>query len=793
MRIAIVSPYSWSYPGGVNRHVEELAGALSERGHTLAVMAPFDPPDRLTRLLHRSEPRVTELPEHVWGLGRSVGIGANGSVSNLSTFPEGVSALRRSLARFAPDLVHVHEPVAPVVGWDACSYRDAPVVGTFHSYSTRAWPNHAASLIGARRKLNQLHARIAVSEAARWTGRRWFGGEYDVIPNGVDLGGPPREPKPACDELRVVFVGRAEGRKGLPVLLAAFGALAQHVPARLTIVGASETDVARCAVDRDSPRVDAIGRVSHDELWSHLHAADVLCAPSLSAESFGMVLIEAFAAGTPVVASRIAGYAEVVTHGLDGVLVPPGDPQCLEEELRRMHLEPERRRAMGAAACETAGRYAWPEVAATVEGTYQRAREAFERAEGRMGRDMRPSFTRRIAGGRARPELPFASACRRLGLVPIDASPRRPARRIPPLASEPQPARGCPRAARRAGLAAAALTGIALTYLAATRIGVGEVGAAVLRSELNWVLVATALMVASMFLRSESWLAIARSGLPGMRFRRRDVASATMIGVLMSATLPARLGEPARAAVLARHAGSVRDTFPVLLGTLVSQSVLNLGALAILGAIIVGSTDLFSAGTEQIFLASAVPLVILAVVLVAPLLLRGSGSGRATRAVAAIRSALDKIRSGLHVFRDSRNGPIAAAAQLAAWGLQLLACLVLFTALGLDGDGIGVGAAAAVLFAVNVTAVVPATPSNIGVFQLATVSVLSTGFGVSAADALAYGVILQAVEIATAVILGVPALVREGVTWSDMRTRAMASAPVRLPPAEASRASSQTG
>ena len=126
---------------------------------------------------------------------------------------------------------------------------------------------------------------------------------------------------------------------------------------------------------------------------------------------------------------------------------------------------------------------------------------------------------------------------------------------------------------------------------------------------------------------------------------------------------------------------------------------------------------------------------------------------------------------------------MAAATQLGAWALQLLACLALFSALGLEErPGIGVGAAAAVLFAVNVTAVVPATPSNVGVFQLAVISVLTTGYGVSAADALAYGVILQAVEIATAVALGLPALVREGVTWSDMRVRALARAPVRLTP-----------
>jgi len=297
------------------------------------------------------------------------------------------------------------------------------------------------------------------------------------------------------------------------------------------------------------------------------------------------------------------------------------------------------------------------------------------------------------------------------------------------------------------------------------------------------VLAATALMIASLFMRAASWFAIARSALPRSPLRRRDVTSATMIGVLMSATLPARLGEPARAMVLARRTGRMRENFPVLLGTLVSQTALNLAALLILGGIIVTSTDLFHARTERLFLFSLAPVLILLGVLFAPSLVRQRGSGRLAKTVAAVRGALVKVRSGLVVFKDPRRAIVAVSAQMGAWALQLLACLVLFTALGLDGsDQINLGAAAAVLFAVNVTAVVPATPSNIGVFQLAVISVLTTGFGVSAADALAYGVILQAVEIATAVALGLPALVREGVTWSDMRMRALSASPVQLAP-----------
>lgn len=312
MRVAIVSPYSWSYPGGVNRHVEALAAELRSRGHELRVLAPWDPPDRISRLLHRAPARRPVLPDGFVPLGRTFGIGANGAVSNLSAFPVGISALRRGLDEFRPDVVHVHEPPAPVVSWDACSYRGAPVVGTFHAYSTKPIPNWLANGLGARRKFNQLTARIAVSEAAAWTGRRWFGGEYRVIPNGVDLDAPLTAPEPASDELRVLFVGRAEERKGMPVLLQAFQALIEHVPARLTVIGAGAEEVRRYVADPDAERrIEALGRVDHDALWQRLHEADVLCAPSLAGESFGMILTEAFASGTPVIASNKIGRAHV--------------------------------------------------------------------------------------------------------------------------------------------------------------------------------------------------------------------------------------------------------------------------------------------------------------------------------------------------------------------------------------------------------------------------------------------------------------------------------------------------
>ena len=435
----------------------------------------------------------------------------------------------------------------------------------------------------------------------------------------------------------------------------------------------------------------------------------MLCAPSLTGESFGMILTEAFAAGTPVIASNIAGYADVVTEGVDGVLVPPADPQRLAEELQTASHEPERLRRMGEAARESAQRYAWPRIAERVESVYERV----------------------VTTEVPEPATTFEALARRNGIVPVDGSAPVPARRLPPPDPTPPHALGTgaggarrvgPRDRRRAR---------ARAHLHRREADRGRRRPHEHGRARTWAgcWSPPGSMCASLLLRAISWMEIARSALPDTPLRRRDVTSATMIGVLMSATLPARLGEPARAMVLSRRTGRMRETFPVLLGTLVSQSVLNVVALVILGAVIIGATDLFHSSSEHLFLISMAPLVLLLAVIFAPLLVKQSGSGRIARVVGAIRTALLRVRTGLVVFRDPRRGPLAVTAQLGAWALQLLACFALFTALGLDTNAkIGIGAAAAVLFAVNVTAVIPATPSNIGIFQLATISVLTTGF-----------------------------------------------------------------
>jgi phosphatidylinositol alpha-mannosyltransferase len=684
----------------------------------------------------------------------------NGAVSNLGITAGAVSVLGHELRTGAYDLVHVHEPNAPFVSWYAVEAARAPVVGTFHAYSTSRIPNgFAANVAGARRLYGKLAARIAVSEAAAWTARRFYGGRYRIVPNGVDLGAARPTARNGSGPLKLLFVGRGEGRKGLPILLRAFEALrAAGVDARLTVAGAAEAEVEPLLLDPEG--VEIAGRVSDEEKWELLGRADLLVAPSLGGESFGMVLTEAFASSTPVVASDIAGYRDVLRDGVDGELVPMGDAVALGETLRALALDPERRARMATAARERADRFAWPRVASEVAEVYEEAAAA-PRAEGRLAR-----------------------AAQGAGLRTAEPGPRTPPQRLRSL--EPDiPGSGRRRAARvarRALIGAGAIAGAGLAALALQRIGIPRIGRAVVAAAPVWVLVAFALMCLSMLIRAEAWHAILRAALgSGVRVRRRDAARGTMIGVLMSATLPARLGEPSRAVIVARRLGRMRDRFPVVLGTLVSQTLLNIFALCVLGSVMFATVGVFRGGEDALVIASIAPIVLLALVVSGPWLLRRGRPSRFQRvqqAAAVARHAMLQVRNGLQVFRRPRLGAWAALMQLSAWAIQWLACYALLVALGLD-DRAGIGAAAAVLFAVNVTAALPATPSNLGVFQAACVAVLSA-YHVGHTDALAYGIILQAVEIATALAMGMPALVREGMTWKDLRLRALHASPVEL-------------
>ncbi len=259
-----------------------------------------------------------------------------------------------------------------------------------------------------------------------------------------------------------------------------------------------------------------------------------------------------------------------------------------------------------------------------------------------------------------------------------------------------------------------------------------------------------------MFIRAIAWHAILAAAPTWRRAKRRDAMQGTFIGVLMSSTLPARLGEPSRALIVARRLGRARETLPIVLGTMVSQTLLNLLALLLIGVFMFSGVNPLDGHHGVLIAAALAPGVALVLALLAPALTPAAGiSGAARREALAVglRSMLARLRDGLRLFAHPRLAARATVLQLLAWALQLLSCWLVMMALGIDGRA-GLAGAAAVLFAVNATALVPATPANFGLFQAACVVVLAGAYHVSAPEALAYGIVLQAVEIATALLMG---------------------------------------
>ena len=313
-----------------------------------------------------------------------------------------------------------------------------------------------------------------------------------------------------------------------------------------------------------------------------------------------------------------------------------------------------------------------------------------------------------------------------------------------------------------------------LVAFALTRLNLSHVGHALINADPAWIVLSVALMALSLVLRSVSWYETLRAALPAVVINRAAVVRATMIGVMTSAVFPGRLGEPLRVVVLSRRLpGPQRRVLPVVAGTVFSQTLMNLIALAVLAVVTLSAVPLLGGHITGVIVALAIPLAVTVLVVAGPRLLslgRLSPSVRLRAAALVVERLLRQARRGLVVFARPRHAAPAVAMQLLAWALQWLACYAVLLALHLEHEA-GLSAAAAVLLAVNVSAVLPATPSNVGVFQAACLVVLAA-FGVPAGSGLAYGIILQAVEVVTALGLGVPALLREGLTWGDLRRRA---------------------
>jgi phosphatidylinositol alpha-mannosyltransferase len=368
VKIGIVVPFSWSFWGAVVEHAELQAAALEELGHDVRLVMGNDPPGQFTRALHPRVGRHGEPPPNVIPVGRSVIVPANGSLPNIVLSPRAFFRIRRVLERERFDVLHLHEPMTPAICVACLAIGTTPMVATHHASGELGWMRYGMPVWGFL--LSRLDHRIAVSEQARDSVARWFPAEYEVVPNGVLI---PDEAEPGGREHAIVFAGRHEPRKGLHVLLRAWPEIRRRTGARLRVAGADPLAVRLLLTRLQVPDegIDVLGFLSQDDLTRELSRAEALVAPSLGGESFGMVLTRAFACATPVVASDIPGYREVVTTET-ALSVTPGDPGALAAGVAALLADEPRRAAMGAAAREHAlANYGWPDIARRLEAIYE--------------------------------------------------------------------------------------------------------------------------------------------------------------------------------------------------------------------------------------------------------------------------------------------------------------------------------------------------------------------------------------------------------------------------------------
>jgi phosphatidylinositol alpha-mannosyltransferase len=354
----MVSPYDFAVPGGVNIHVASVAREMRRTGHEVRILAPSSQAEPDHDLIRVSRNIVTLV--------------FAGSRAGISLSPLMYGRVKKLLSHEAFDVIHLHEPLAPALPPFVLRHSslapNATRIATFHSYRRRPLPGAGSPIF--RATLRKLDGLIAVSESARSYHGTYFPGDYHVIPNGVDIGRfGSALPLPEYDDGRpnILFVGRLDRRKGFEHLLEAFRRLKAGQPsARLLVAGAFDADD-RAPFERRVARwgltdVVFVGPVPSDMLARYYRTAHIFCAPATGFESFGMVLLEAMAAGCAVVASDIPGYRTVLSHGQQGLAVPPRDARALERALGRLLDNPAERRALSEAGRRKAADYGWEQV-----------------------------------------------------------------------------------------------------------------------------------------------------------------------------------------------------------------------------------------------------------------------------------------------------------------------------------------------------------------------------------------------------------------------------------------------
>ncbi len=361
MKIAIVCPYAWDRHGGVQSHVRSLATQLLERGHEVTIVAPG-----------RSRDTGGDLPVRI--VGRTVPVPANGSVAPISFGPLAARRLKRVLDELDPDVVHVHEPLIPSLSLLTVWTGGAPIVGTFHA-STPSSAGYRLARPVLARAAERLALRTAVSDAARELAGRYFPGDYRLTPNGVDATrfstAPPMDfgGRPA-----ILFLGRLERRKGVEVLVQAVSTVSDLNPLLIVAGMGPRENSARTLARRLGVDAHFLGSLDDHNVAAVYRGADVYCAPNLGGESFGIVLLEAMAAGTPVVGSNLDAFRAVAADA--ALFVRPGNPAELGAALRRVLTDPGTSEELGRRGLRRAKMFDWGRLVPNVETAYADALEA---------------------------------------------------------------------------------------------------------------------------------------------------------------------------------------------------------------------------------------------------------------------------------------------------------------------------------------------------------------------------------------------------------------------------------
>lgn len=383
--MGIVCPYDWTSPGGVKAHVRDQALALQRLGHEVSVLAPVDDDQ------YPLEPFIVDG-------GKPVSVPYNGSVAKVNFGPVSAARVRRWIKEGDFDVLHVHEPASPTLSVLACWAARGPIVATWHSSQTRSRALSAAYYL-MQTAMEKISARIAVSEAARQTLVKHLGGDAVLIPNGVtcsDFEGAQPLPGYPRQGPTVFFIGRIdEPRKGLEILLSAMPAIiAQHPDIELLVAGPGDQAEATDGLpDEVAGHVRFLGLVSDADKVAAFASSDVYVAPNTGGESFGIVLLEAMAAGTPVVASDLEAFARVLDDGRAGAMFTSEDAASLARTVNEVLDDAPRREAMRAAGHTRARQFDWEVVAREIEGVYQSVTTSGEKVEN----DMRGQFVGRLA------------------------------------------------------------------------------------------------------------------------------------------------------------------------------------------------------------------------------------------------------------------------------------------------------------------------------------------------------------------------------------------------------------